>query len=278
MGIKKDDQNRYLNLLINLKTYKLTSKFLKLLPVCMFSLMGVALDLTGQDNKIQKGKELFIVHCSRCHGVQGGGGEGPSLNKTYLPRASDDASFANIIENGIPGTSMPGNWMLGKKEMEQVIGYVRSLSSVEKESFTGDAKKGLTVFETAGCFSCHAVQGKGVSLGPDLRGISLRRSSSYISEVLVNPTRSKITDMDGFALYQVVELTTIEGKSIKGLRMNEDTYSIQLKDLENKIYSFRKEKLKSIRRNTEEGLMPSFSKKLTDEEKRDLTAFLLNLK
>jgi hypothetical protein len=84
--------------------------------------------------------------------------------------------------------------------------------------------------------------------------------------------------MDGFALYQVVEVVTVEGRSIRGLRMNEDTYSIQLKDLENKIYSFRKEKLKSIRRDTEGGLMPSYAKKITDEEKRDLTAFLLNLK
>jgi putative heme-binding domain-containing protein len=260
------------------KSYILPLKSLKFIAVFTICLAGIVLDLTGQENKIQKGKELFVVHCSRCHGVQGGGGEGPSLNKSYLPRAVDDASFMNIIENGIPGTSMPGNWMLGKKEMVQVIAYVRSLSSVDKESFTGDLKKGLAVFETAGCLTCHSVHGKGVSLGPDLKGVGLRRSSAYISELLVNPGKSKIADMDGFALYQVVEVVTVEGKSIRGLRMNEDTYSIQLKDLENKIYSFRKEKLKSIRRDTDGGLMPSYAQKLTDEEKRDLTAFLLNLK
>jgi putative heme-binding domain-containing protein len=260
------------------KSYTLLLNSLKSLVAFTICLAGIVLDLTGQEKRIQKGKELFVVHCSRCHGIQGGGGEGPSLNRSYLPRAVDDASFMNIIGNGIPGTSMPGNWMLGKKEMEQVIAYVRSLSSVDKDPFTGDVKKGLAVFEAAGCLTCHSVHGKGVSLGPDLKGVGLRRSSAYISEVLVNPGKSKIADMDGFALYQVVELVTAEGKSIKGLRMNEDTYSIQLKDLENKIYSFRKEQLKSIKRDTEGGLMPSYAQKLTDEEKRDLTAFLLNLK
>jgi putative heme-binding domain-containing protein len=195
-----------------------------------------------------------------------------------LPRAADDASFAWIIENGIPGTSMPGNWMLGRKEMGQVIAFVRSLSSVEKESITGDMQKGLAVFEKANCLTCHSVNGKGTSLGPDLKGVSMRRSGSYISEVLVNPGKSKITDMDGFSLYQVVELVTAEGILIKGLRMNEDTYSIQLKDLENRIYSFRKDKLKSIKRVNEGGVMPSYSQILSIDERQNLVAYLLNLK
>jgi cytochrome c oxidase cbb3-type subunit III len=241
-------------------------------------LFTFAIHVNGQDKNIKKGKELFIVHCSRCHGVQGGGGEGPSLNKTNLPRAADDASFAGIIENGIPGTSMPGNWMLGNKEMTQVIAYVRSLSSVEKEFITGDIQKGLVIFESAGCLTCHSVNGKGTGLGPDLKSVGMRRSGAYVSEVLVNPGKSRITDMDGFAQYQVLELVTAEGVAVKGIRMNEDTYTIQVKDLTNKLYSFRKDKLKLIKRITEGGIMPSYSQKLTIEERGDLVAYLLNLK
>jgi mono/diheme cytochrome c family protein len=106
---------------------------LKFITYFQITALVFALHATGQQNNIQKGKELFILHCSRCHGVQGGGGEGPALNRAYLPRASDDASFSGIIEYGIPGTGMAGNWMLGRKEISQVVAYVRSLSSIEKD-------------------------------------------------------------------------------------------------------------------------------------------------
>lgn len=256
------------------------SFLLRLLKSTMFftGLAVLALHVNGQTSSIMKGKDLFTIHCSRCHGVQGGGGEGPALNRPYLPRATDNETFAAIIEYGIPGTSMPGNWALGPKDITQLIAFVRSLSSVEKGGFTGNAVNGAVIFEKTGCLKCHSVNGKGTSLGPDLKGVGLRRSVSHISEVLVTPAKSKISDMDGFAVYQAVELVTADGTNIKGIRMNEDTYSIQVKDLNNKFYSFRKDKLKSVKRITEESIMPSFSQTLTNEERRDVVAFLLNLK
>ena len=79
------------------------------------------------------GKVLFDGHCSRCHGIGGTGGEGPSLAVPVLRHAADDETLASVITDGIPDTDMPGNWMLGTREVEQVIQYVRSLSRAELE-------------------------------------------------------------------------------------------------------------------------------------------------
>ena len=232
----------------------------------------------AQDIAPQKGRETFITYCSRCHGINGGGGEGPALNRTYLPRASNDTAFAQVIAWGIPGTAMPGLWMLSSTQINQVIRYVRSLSSVGAETIKGDPQKGLAVFQKSNCQSCHTMNAKGNSVGPDLSGIGMRRGSSYIQEVIVNPGKQKIKDEDGFIQFLVIEVTTQEGKSIRGVRVNEDTYTLQMKDIDSKLYSFRKENLKSIKRFPDASLMPSFAQKLSNEEKQDLVAYLLTRK
>lgn len=229
-------------------------------------------------NKALPGKSLFIIHCSRCHGVQGAGGEGPSLLRAHLPRAADDAMFAQLITNGIPGTSMPGTWTLDNKQIKLIIEFVRSLSKQQGEVLPkGDVAKGSVLMEKSGCTSCHVINGKGISIGPDLSGVGLRRGSSYLYERLTHPGNNKLTDQEGFIQFLVIEVMLNDGTSIRGIRTNEDTFSIQLKDAENRMYSFRKNEVKSINRFSSESLMPSFSS-LSEDDRNDLVAYLMNLK
>ena len=58
------------------------------------------------------GKQLFDIHCARCHGIGGTGGEGPSLTRLVLRHAGDDEALSSVIVNGIPNSDMPGNWMV----------------------------------------------------------------------------------------------------------------------------------------------------------------------
>jgi len=224
-----------------------------------------------------EGKTLFIQHCSRCHGINGTGGEGPSLDRDLLPRAADDAAFADIISNGIPGTSMPGNWALGDKEVSALIGYVRSIrTNGKKESYEaiGNAENGLLQMEKQGCFSCHMLGGRGKSIGPDLETIGSRRGTEYLKDAIMDPGKHKLLDENGFILYLVVEVTRQNGKKIKGVRINEDTFTLQLKDTENQIYSFRKNEVE-IQRSKEASLMPSFSNTLSEAEIDDIIAYLV---
>ena len=51
---------------------------------------------TGQD--VQTGEQLFGRNCSRCHGLEAGGGErGPNLTTGEFQHASTDASLFTVI-------------------------------------------------------------------------------------------------------------------------------------------------------------------------------------
>ena len=68
---------------------------------------------------------------------------------------------------------------------------------------------------------------------------------------------------------------TSTGKSIRGVRLNEDSFSIQIRDGEGRLQSLLKRDLKSmdvIRRSP----MPSFKGKLSDAQIDDVIAWLVN--
>jgi len=71
-----------------------------------------------------------------------------------------------------------------------------------------------------------------------------------------------------------VKIITVDGTAITGLRINEDTYTIQLKDSANNYYSFNKDQLRSVEKLYGQSLMPSFKTKLADKEIENLVAFL----
>ena len=71
------------------------------------AILVLALVAAQDTTDIQKGKQLFEGLCSRCHGFDGAGGEGPNLNRPTLTRAQDDESLRAIIRDGIPDRGMP---------------------------------------------------------------------------------------------------------------------------------------------------------------------------
>jgi len=248
-----------------------------------FVLSGIILLCTGNPGFSQPasyaiGKLLFQTNCSRCHGMKGTGGEGPNLALPVLNRAATDEAFSSIIENGIAGTGMPSFWTFDKDQRSQIIRYVRSLSAIESVTVAGDVEKGKIVFKERNCGSCHILNGAGSSLGPDLTQIGLKRGTSYLLETIRKPGSKKILDEKGYILYLVVEVELQNGKTIKGIRVNEDTFTLQLKDSSSKLYSFRKKDLKSIRTLPNESQMPDFSAALSKEEIQNIAAFLSSQK
>lgn len=243
-----------------------------LFPLILFAQSNPAGD-------ISRGRLLFSNHCGRCHGLKGGGGTGPSLQRPTLLRAPDDEALASIIMNGIPGTGMPGSWMLGPEEVTDLIAFVRRLGETATEPITGNATKGKELFIGKGaCLTCHIVDGEGNSLGPELTGVGLRRGAGYLRQAIQHPGKEKPVDRRGFATYLVVEVELKDGRRLRGVRINEDTFSIQIRDAANQIHSFRKDALKSLRAQKDESLMPSFRETFTPEEVDHLVAFLASLK
>ena len=70
---------------------------------------------------------------------------------------------------------------------------------------------------------------------------------------------------------------TRDGKTIRGRRLNEDTYTIQLIDDEERLMSLTKSDLRSLQ-TIPTSAMPSYEETLSSDEISDLIAYLLTLK
>ncbi|MGO9273339.1 MAG: c-type cytochrome [Terriglobia bacterium] len=216
------------------------------------------------------GKKIFESQCALCHGQNGGGGRGPSLNHPQLIKAPDDEALRRVISNGIQ-PEMPGAWQLNEHEVASVAAYVRSLGTIPPEQLPGDAARGASVYVARGCAACHMIAGAGEGIGPELTAIGARRNGAYLRLTLLDPAQSP---PEGFAYIAAV---TSEGATIRGISVNEDSFTIQLKDLQGKFHSFRKSSLKELRR-LKESPMPSYERSLGAAELDDLVAYLAGLR
>jgi putative heme-binding domain-containing protein len=236
-------------------------------------LLFVALASSAQDEDLLRGRKLFDSHCSRCHNMGGTGGEGPSLAQPTLRHAADEEALVKVIQEGIEGTDMPGAWQISGNEARQIAAYVRSLGRVESTPLPGDRERGRAVFEGAsGCGSCHMVEGEGGIVGPDLSDVGLRRGADHLRQSLVSPGA---TIADRFLL---VRAKTRAGKEVEGLRVNEDSFTLQLRDPAGRIHSLSKLELEKLEKAFGESLMPSYGSELTSSELEDLIAYLASLR
>ena len=216
---------------------------------------------------VEMGKRLYLGRCGGCHGPSGDGGKGANLAVPVLSRAASERSLYRIIRYGIPDTEMPGS-LMDAHELWQTVAFVRSLGQVPTTPATGNAQAGATVFRTKGaCLGCHALGNEGGSIGPSLSGIGARRGAAHL--------RAKIEDpaSDVPHPFRIVQLTTKAGKSIRGIRLNEDTYSIQIRDFNGNPQSFWKADITAMTSEKKTN-MPSYRSQLSETELNDLVAFL----
>lgn len=239
----------------------------------------------GNPDPFAEGREIFKTHCSVCHGPHGEGGKGPTLAQPDLPRARDEASLLKIISQGIAGTEMPPAH-LEPEELQQVAHYVRSLSIRPRELLPGAPKRGAEIFYTkGGCTQCHMINGQGGVFGPDLSDVGRRRSADYLRRSIVDPSadvpQSYLPWGEDISLpsnFLYVRLVTRDGRELSGVRLNEDAFSIQIRDATGAIHSFFKSELSELHKDFGKSPMPSYANVLSTNELNDLVAFLASLR
>ncbi|HYL36012.1 MAG TPA: c-type cytochrome [Bryobacteraceae bacterium] len=232
--------------------------------------------------QLDKGRQLFLGMCSRCHGAEGGGAEGPSLNRPVLTRAVDDQALRTIIQDGIPDRGMPRIRRMSNGELDALAAYVRSLGRTAEVARQGSAEKGKAVYQRLGCASCHLIAGEGVTFGPELTNIGARRSPGYLRQAVVDPSAALPrggTDVPGrgFDEFLPVRIVTREGREVNGLRVNEDSFSIQVRDAGNHLYSFQKAGLQTLDKEFGKSLMPDYKTRIAGADLDDLVAYLSSL-
>jgi putative heme-binding domain-containing protein len=209
--------------------------------------------------------------------MQGGGGTGANLRRPKLRQAPDDDSLFNLLRSGIPAAGMPSTWPLSDNEVRDVMAYVRSLGRALPEPLPGDPDKGRLIFQKAECGTCHIVAGKGGILGPELTEIGDRRGVLFLRSAMLHPGKDRAVTAEGYATFLPILAVTHDGRVLTGVRLNEDTFTIQLRDASNRLYSLQKGDLEVLRK-LEVSVMPSYEKTLSPSDIDQVVSYLASLK
>ncbi|MBL9200524.1 MAG: c-type cytochrome [Opitutaceae bacterium] len=231
------------------------------------------------------GAALFQVHCALCHGPRGEGGKGPALAQPFLPRAPDDAALLRVIAGGIPLSEMPGS-QLPAPAIAQIAAHVRALGRLPPERLPGDAARGAQLYAGKGaCATCHAIHGRGSAFGPDLTAIGARRSAAYLRRALLDPAadlpqssvpyRSDVSLPENFLF---VRATTRDGRALAGARINEDAFSLQLREPSGRVHSLFKSELATLHKDRGFSPMPAYGEIFSIPELDNLVAYLASLR
>jgi cytochrome c oxidase cbb3-type subunit 3 len=243
--------------------------------------------LANDPNAAKAGEYEFRINCALCHGLGAhGGGRGPDLTRAQKKHAHSDAEMFQVISNGITGTAMPANGTNGQgvgmtdEEIWQIIAYIRSQEVKAPAKPLGDGVRGKKLFYgDANCSLCHMVDGKGGRLGPELTAVGGSRTREAIIDSVRNPSRRLAWGLTEATKefpqeYESVTVVTADGKEFKGVTLNEDSFSVQVMDADEKIRLLEKDKLRSFQKSRS-SMMPKFrTDALSDKDLEDIVTYL----
>jgi putative heme-binding domain-containing protein len=242
----------------------------------------------GNQDAVDEGRGLYNSTCTSCHGANGAAGEfGPGLaipGRSYA-RTTDSQIF-DAIKTGIAGTPMPAHaGKLNDDQIWKVTAYVRGLRGTAIDAPSpGDVAAGEAVFWGKGnCGSCHMVKGRGSIVGPDLSQLaSLRKTNSIIDALtkeqhrVYGPGGAQPHALTPLPVWRVVRVTTADGKSVRGVLRNEDSFSLQVMGLDQQLHLFDRSRVKLV--YEPKGLMPTdYDKRLSKMEFDNMLAYLTRL-
>jgi cytochrome c oxidase cbb3-type subunit 3 len=226
---------------------------------------------TAGPAEIAAGKRLFDAQCAWCHGADGVGGMGPSLQSPTLRHARGDTDLVTIVRRGIPGTEMPSFEISLTDNMAwRTAAYVRSLGRTARQPLPGNVERGAAIYEARGCQTCHVIAGRGGVLGPELTTIGALRGPAYLRQAIVEPEAAYPRG------YLVVRALRGSGDEIRGIRIDEDAFWLHLRDSASTLHVLEKKDLTRIDRELNGTLMPSYASMFAGTELDDLVAYLAN--
>jgi len=189
---------------------KLTSSLILMIAF----LLSPFLTAFASEIEIPQGEQLYLQHCSACHGTGGDGGVGVPLALADFQASVSNEYLAKTIQLGRPGRIMPAFSKFSDQEVDAIVKHIRTFSDVgyPKEDLTpieGNPVQGKVIFDKH-CASCHGAHGEG-GKGTGVT-FSRPRNQPIIAPALDNP---------GFlaaASDQMIKHTLMKGR--KGTPMN----------------------------------------------------------
>jgi len=233
--------------------------------------------------KVERGKGLYGVNCTFCHGADARGGEGgPNLLRSQLVLSDNNGdAIGPVITNGRPDRGMP-KFAMDASQTSDIATFIHSLSTGSRGAnlkappsiVTGDAKSGETYFR-AKCASCHSVTGdlKGIATKiPDPKNLQqnwlMPGGGGFGAAPSTRPIASK-----------TVTVTLASGEKVEGSLVRIDDFIVTFSAADGTSRTFTREGdvPKVVVHDPmapHKQLLPTY----TDKDIHDLTAYLLTLK
>src|SRR4030095_297395 len=216
---------------------------------------------------------ILYGQCVACHGANGDQIPNVDLRRGQFPTVVSDAELVRLLATGKPASGMPSFPMLRTDEVTALIAYIRSgFDAMGAAMKIGDPARGQALFSgKGGCATCHRINGNGPYTATDRSESGLIRKPTSLERALVDPVASIIP------ANRPVRAVTRDGRTIRGRRLNEDYYTIQLIDEQSRTVSLVTADLRSFE-VVQASSMPSYATTLTADERADLIGYLLSLK
>jgi putative heme-binding domain-containing protein len=178
---------------------------------------------------------------------------------------------------------MPTYGQLGDTKLSLIADYVGSLGQEGAGVVAGKAAKGRGVYAANGCSKCHIIGGEGGTLGPDLSRIGAQRGLAALHDAVVKPGVNlpldvALAERAPYTAHLMYRAVTKEGQEVTGMRVNEDSFSIQLRDANGRLHSLRKLELQKLEAMPGKSLMPSYKDTLSETQISDLLGYLASLR
>lgn len=230
----------------------------------------------GDPEAITAGRNIYRGRCAVCHGIDAKGYRGSDLTSGDWVHGGSDGQIYKTIASGIAGTEMPGHGNMSADEIWAVIAYLRTLATPGGAApERGDAARGEQLFwakDKGNCGQCHMIGARGGRTGPNLSRIGAARSVAALEREIRRP--AEVIPVN----FETVTVVTRDGRRVRGLRKNEDTFSIQIMTGNEDLMSFMKADV-SVEPEAGRSLMPAYgADRLTDAELTDVVRYLRTLR
>ncbi len=133
-----------------------------------------------------------------------------------------------------------------------------------------DVTSGQRVFEKT-CSTCHRINGKGASIGPDLTGIRNKFDRHALIDAIVHPDAGIVFG------YEAWTVNLLDGQSFFGFLVADGARSVTVKDLAGKNHVIRTEQIRSRKKQDKSLMPPPAGLGLREQDVADVSAYLMAL-
>jgi len=251
---------------------------------CIYGLEGqVRQNLQRYDQASRdRGKTAFGAACAFCHGANARGGEGGPdlLHSVVVLQDESGKQLGEFLQKGRPDKGMPAFAALKQEQATDIATYLHaevlaavSQRSVQIDIVTGNAKRGEEFFNGEGkCNICHSITG-------DLKSIGSKYEPIVLQDKAMSPRGPAMFGNPAPGPQPIATITLPSGEVVTGAVLRMNLFNITIRDAKGTRRTFARDGdvPKVEVRDPLQGHMDNLLK-ITDQQMRDVTAYLVTLK